>query len=129
MQRWGFQFVFLLAEECLKTQTERCGNREHVSTLVLVHSLTLDTFWTGRSKVEVEKIPRAQCIPRHTSSPTPTLFIICRHLVTERCEVLLGLAVDGGGLFGLGHLPSRRLLALVVCGALDLPALLEAAIC
>jgi hypothetical protein len=42
--------------------------------------------------------------------------------------VLLGLAVDAGGLLGLGHLPPRCLLALVVCGALDLPALLETGI-
>jgi hypothetical protein len=39
--------------------------------------------------------------------------------------VLLVLSVDVGRLLGLGHLPADGLLALVVCGTLDLPALLE----
>jgi hypothetical protein len=42
--------------------------------------------------------------------------------------VLLGLAVDRGRLLGLSHLPPGGLLALVVCGALDLPALLKTVI-
>jgi hypothetical protein len=62
---------------------------------------------------------------RRTSSPTSTLFINCRRLVSERGELLLGLAVDLGRLLGLGHLPPGSLLALVVCSTLDLPALLE----
>lgn len=47
------------------------------------------------------------------------------HLVTERGQLLLDAVVDLGGLLGLGQCLPCCLLALVVCGALDLSALLE----
>lgn len=70
-----------------------------------------------------------QCIhARRTTSPKPTLFIICRLLVSEGSEVLLSLVVNLGRLLGLGHLPPCGLLALVVCGALDFSTLFQTAV-
>jgi hypothetical protein len=46
-------------------------------------------------------------------------------LVSVFGELLLDLVVDLGRLLGLSQLPPCRLLALVVCGTLDLSPLLE----
>jgi len=47
------------------------------------------------------------------------------HLVAELLQLLLGLVVDAGARLRVGQLLPCRLLALVVCLALDFPPLLE----
>jgi hypothetical protein len=85
---------------------------------------SLDTRCNGRSIVEVKKSDEPNAFHAVPTPPKSTT-LVCQVLVAEGGELLLGLAVHLGRLLGLRHLPPGRLLALVVCRALDLPALLE----